>query len=262
MPSTRTSRSRCSRRSRVVDVRASLDEVFADLSRAERAVVVGIAGRPAAVLTRSDLLEFLSHRRTHVDLTLDEPLLRADGRRRPCFRGRPSPALAFAPRSRTVMKTAPITISAPDDGQRVELLVEDAGSEHDRDERVHVLVRDHLRDRGVAEEPGVRRERDQRARDGEVHPRRERGPAETPSVSSLPSPSSSAATTSRSAAAEHLVDRRDERVARQRSRWRRTTRSTSDTTRQHERQPDRLRAAARRRSGSRSAPAPPGRRWR
>jgi cystathionine beta-synthase len=52
-----------------VDVRASLDEVFADLSGPSAAVVVGIAGRPAAILTRSDLLEFLAHRRTHVDLT-------------------------------------------------------------------------------------------------------------------------------------------------------------------------------------------------
>src|SRR3954451_2767003 len=52
-----------------VDVRASLDEVFADLSGPSAAVVVGIAGRPAAILTRSDLLEFLAHRRTYVDLT-------------------------------------------------------------------------------------------------------------------------------------------------------------------------------------------------
>jgi predicted transcriptional regulator len=50
-----------------VDVRASLDDVFADLSGPNAAVVVGIAGRPAAILTRSDLLEFLSHRRTHLD---------------------------------------------------------------------------------------------------------------------------------------------------------------------------------------------------
>ena len=50
-----------------VDVRASLDDVFADLSGPNAAVVVGIAGKPAAILTRSDLLEFLSHRRTHVD---------------------------------------------------------------------------------------------------------------------------------------------------------------------------------------------------
>ena len=52
-----------------VDVRRSLDEVFADLSGPSAAVVVGIAGRPAAILTRSDLLEFLAHQRTHVDLT-------------------------------------------------------------------------------------------------------------------------------------------------------------------------------------------------
>jgi len=52
-----------------VDVRDSLDDVFADLSGPSAAVVVGIAGTPAAILTRSDLLEFLSHRRTHVDAT-------------------------------------------------------------------------------------------------------------------------------------------------------------------------------------------------
>ena len=50
----------------IVDVRASLDEVFTDLSGPSAAVVVGAAGRPAAILTRSDLLEFLAHRRTHV----------------------------------------------------------------------------------------------------------------------------------------------------------------------------------------------------
>jgi cystathionine beta-synthase len=49
-----------------VDVRASLDEVFADLSGPNAAVVVGAAGRPAAILTRSDLLEFLAHQRTQV----------------------------------------------------------------------------------------------------------------------------------------------------------------------------------------------------
>ena len=51
-----------------VDVRASLDEVFADFSGSSAAVVVGVAGRPAAILTRSDLLEFLSRRRMHVDV--------------------------------------------------------------------------------------------------------------------------------------------------------------------------------------------------
>ncbi len=53
----------------VVDVHASLEEVFADLSGPNAAVVVGIGGKPAAILTRSDLLEFLVHRRTHVDMT-------------------------------------------------------------------------------------------------------------------------------------------------------------------------------------------------
>ena len=50
-----------------VDVRDSLDDVFADLSGPSAAVVVGVAGVPAAILTRSDLLEYLAHRRTQVD---------------------------------------------------------------------------------------------------------------------------------------------------------------------------------------------------
>jgi cystathionine beta-synthase len=50
-----------------VDAHASLDDVFADLSGPASAVVVGIAGRPAAILTRSDLLEYLAYRRTQVD---------------------------------------------------------------------------------------------------------------------------------------------------------------------------------------------------
>ncbi|HZO48528.1 MAG TPA: cystathionine beta-synthase [Gaiellaceae bacterium] len=50
-----------------VDVHASLDDVYADLSGPAAAVVVGDAGRPAAILTRSDLLEFLAYRRTQVD---------------------------------------------------------------------------------------------------------------------------------------------------------------------------------------------------
>ncbi len=50
-----------------VDAEASLDDVFADLSGPSAAVVVGQHGRPAAILTRSDLLEFLSARRTQVE---------------------------------------------------------------------------------------------------------------------------------------------------------------------------------------------------
>jgi cystathionine beta-synthase len=50
-----------------VDVGASLDEVFSDLSGPNMAVMVGSGGKPAAILTRSDLLEFLAHRRTQVD---------------------------------------------------------------------------------------------------------------------------------------------------------------------------------------------------
>jgi cystathionine beta-synthase len=51
-----------------VDVRDSLDDVFADLSGPSAAVVVGVGGAPAAILTRSDLLEYLAFRRTHVDV--------------------------------------------------------------------------------------------------------------------------------------------------------------------------------------------------
>jgi cystathionine beta-synthase len=49
-----------------VDVRDSLDDVFADLSGPSAAVVVGVGGAPAAILTRSDLLEYLAHRRTEL----------------------------------------------------------------------------------------------------------------------------------------------------------------------------------------------------
>jgi cystathionine beta-synthase len=53
-----------------VDVHATLDEVFADLSGPSAAVVVGQEGRPAAILTRSDLLEFLAHVRTRAPSAL------------------------------------------------------------------------------------------------------------------------------------------------------------------------------------------------
>jgi len=49
-----------------VDAYASLDEVFSDLSGPAAAVVVGRAGRPIAILTRSDLLEYLAHQRSNV----------------------------------------------------------------------------------------------------------------------------------------------------------------------------------------------------
>jgi cystathionine beta-synthase len=45
-----------------VDVTDSLDQVFADLSGPSAAVVVASAGKPVAILTRSDLLEYLAHR--------------------------------------------------------------------------------------------------------------------------------------------------------------------------------------------------------
>jgi len=50
-----------------VDVTDSLDQVFADLSGPSAAVLVAAAGRPAAILTRSDLLEFLAHQRSQVN---------------------------------------------------------------------------------------------------------------------------------------------------------------------------------------------------
>jgi cystathionine beta-synthase len=46
-----------------VDVHDTVDQVFADLQAQRQAVVVVDDGRPQAVLTRSDLLEYLAHRR-------------------------------------------------------------------------------------------------------------------------------------------------------------------------------------------------------
>jgi cystathionine beta-synthase len=46
-----------------VEVSASLDDVFSTLSGGANAVVVAHDGKPIGVLTRSDLLEFLAHRR-------------------------------------------------------------------------------------------------------------------------------------------------------------------------------------------------------
>jgi len=45
-----------------VDVGESLDQVYSDLSGRSSAVVVASAGKPAAILTRSDLLDYLHHR--------------------------------------------------------------------------------------------------------------------------------------------------------------------------------------------------------
>ena len=50
-----------------VDMTDSLDQVFADLSGPSAAVVVAAAGRPTAILTRSDLLEYLAHQRSQVN---------------------------------------------------------------------------------------------------------------------------------------------------------------------------------------------------
>jgi cystathionine beta-synthase len=46
-----------------VDVHDTVDQVFADLQAQRQAVVVVAGGKPQAVLTRSDLLEYLAHRR-------------------------------------------------------------------------------------------------------------------------------------------------------------------------------------------------------
>ncbi|MGH3049543.1 MAG: CBS domain-containing protein, partial [Gaiellaceae bacterium] len=46
-----------------VEASASLDDVFARLAGGMNAVVVARDGKPAGVLTRSDLLEFLAHQR-------------------------------------------------------------------------------------------------------------------------------------------------------------------------------------------------------
>jgi cystathionine beta-synthase len=46
-----------------VEMQDSVDEVFADLREKNQAVVVTDEGKPRAVLTRSDLLEYLAHRR-------------------------------------------------------------------------------------------------------------------------------------------------------------------------------------------------------
>jgi cystathionine beta-synthase len=52
---------------RAVDADASVNEVYEGLSGGSGAVVVASGGRPTGILTRSDLLEFLSARRSHVE---------------------------------------------------------------------------------------------------------------------------------------------------------------------------------------------------
>jgi cystathionine beta-synthase len=47
-----------------VEASATLDEVFATLTGGTNAVVVAREGKPVGVLTRSDLLDFLAHRRS------------------------------------------------------------------------------------------------------------------------------------------------------------------------------------------------------
>jgi cystathionine beta-synthase len=50
-----------------IDAGASIDEVFQELTGTGGAVLVGQAGRPVAIVTRSDLLEFLAAQRTQVE---------------------------------------------------------------------------------------------------------------------------------------------------------------------------------------------------
>jgi cystathionine beta-synthase len=49
-----------------VDIRQSLDEVFDTLTGRQNAVLIAREGKPLGVLTRSDLLELLAHRRSTV----------------------------------------------------------------------------------------------------------------------------------------------------------------------------------------------------
>jgi cystathionine beta-synthase len=46
-----------------VEASAALEDVFATLSGGANAIVIARDGKPIGVLTRSDLLEFLAHRR-------------------------------------------------------------------------------------------------------------------------------------------------------------------------------------------------------
>jgi len=47
----------------IVDIGASLDEAFALLSGDTSAVIATRDGRPAGVVTKLDILEYLAHRR-------------------------------------------------------------------------------------------------------------------------------------------------------------------------------------------------------
>jgi cystathionine beta-synthase len=46
-----------------IEAGESVDRVFADLAGGNPAVVVAESGKPVAVLTRADLLEYLAHNR-------------------------------------------------------------------------------------------------------------------------------------------------------------------------------------------------------
>jgi len=92
-------------------------------------------------------------------------------------------------------------------------LAEEQRPERDRDERVHVLVGHDLRDRGVLQKPGVRAETDHRSHDREVRPRRDRSGLERVRAELRCLAGDEPRADEHEPAAEHLVDRRDERVA-------------------------------------------------
>ena len=135
-----------------VDARASVDDVFAELTGSGAAVVVA---RAAAARSRSSPGRICSS------------FSRRSGRRSRCDRrARPS--------RRAVTATAPTISAAPQERRRARTLVEEQRAERDGDERVDVLVRHDLRDRRVVEQPGVGAEADHRAEDREVRPCRDR----------------------------------------------------------------------------------------
>ena len=126
--------------------------------------------------------------------------------------------------------------------RRAGALVEEQRAERHGDERIHVLVRHDLRDRRVVEQPDVGREPEHRADDKVGPPRSARArvpPRRSRSARRRRWPRSSA-----QYAAEHLVDRGDERVL-----GSRTHRDAYDPLdqeirgSQHDEQPDSGRAA-------------------
>jgi len=125
-----------------------------------------------------------------------------------------------------------------------DLLAEQRRAQHDRDERVHVLVRDDLLDRRVPEQPGVRREADQRADDAEVEPRGDRRKAEPGRLDGAELAGRGAEDEQEDAGAQHLPGGRDEAVARQRQPVpEERAERPRDARGQHEREPGGARTA-------------------